>query len=256
MRGLEMIRAAALAATVLVAPAAVQAAGPGSDIPSRDWSFEGIFGTFDEAAAQRGFMVYQDACASCHSLSLVYFRNLVDIGVSPDAARAIASNYNIEDGPDDTGEMFERPGRLSDAVPDPFPNEQAARAANAGAYPPDLSLMVKAREPGADYLYALLTGYTDPPADVDLPPGMYYNEYFSGNQIAMAPPLMEGLIDYPDGTEATVEQMAHDVTMFLAFAAEPRLEERKRTGVAVVLFLVVLSLLLYMTKRKVWANVH
>lgn len=221
-----------------------------------DWPHEGIFGAFDYAAAQRGFQVYRQVCQSCHGIKYIAFRNLADIGFGDEQIRAIASEYQIEAGPNDMGQMYEREGRPSDRFPPPFPNEEAARAANGGALPPDLSLITKARAEGSDYLYSLLRGYEDPPADVEPRPGMYYNAYFEGHWIAMPSPLLPDVVEYTDGTSATVEQMASDVTTFLTWAAEPKLEERKQTGLSVLLFLVVITGLLYATKRKIWADAH
>ncbi len=232
------------------------AAAEGVAVPSRSWSFDGIFGTYDRAAAQRGFQVYQNVCAGCHGVRFLAFRNLLDIGLDEETVRAVAAERTVVDGPDDGGEMYERPGRLSDRWPSPFANEQAARAAMGGAYPLDLSLIAKARPQGPDYLYALLTGYHEPPADMAVPDGLYYNAYFPGHLIAMPPPLSDGAVEYADGTEATVAQMASDVTYFLTWLAEPKLEERKQTGIKVVLFLIVLTALLYAYKRRIWADVH
>lgn len=229
------------------------------------WSFSGPFGKYDPQQLQRGFQVYREVCSSCHSLDFVAFRNLADPGgphFTEEEVAALAAEYQITDGPDDMGDMFERPGRPSDYFPAPFANEQAARASNGGAYPPDLSLIAKARAGGPDYLVALLTGYRDPPAGFDLLEGMNYNEYFQGHQIAMPPPLAEGSITtngnnaYEDGTPATVPQMAADVAAFLMWAAEPHLETRKQTGVKVILFLLVMTGLLYAAKRKVWSDQH
>jgi ubiquinol-cytochrome c reductase cytochrome c1 subunit len=251
MRILRLV-AAAVALAVAV-PA--QAAGPSVAIPSQSWSFGGLFGTFDRASAQRGFLVYKQVCASCHAMKQLAYRNLEGIGLSEEEIRAIAADVMIKDGPNDDGEMFERPGRPSDRFRSPFPNPQAARAANNGAYPPDLSLIVKARENGANYLYALLTGYREsPPAGVEPMEGMHYNEYFPGHWIAMAQPLWPDMVDYPDGTPATIEQMARDVTTFMAWAAEPELEQRRAMGVRVILFLIVLAGLTYGVKRKIWAD--
>jgi ubiquinol-cytochrome c reductase cytochrome c1 subunit len=236
--------------------AATASAAEGVALPHQEWSFQGLFGTYDRAALQRGLQVYKEVCAACHSLSLVRYRNLEAIGFSEDEVKAIAAEATIMDGPDDDGEMFERPGRPSDAFVPPFPNDNAAKAANGGALPPELSLMTKARVGGPDYTYAILTGYHDAPADVELQPGLNYNAYFPGHQIAMPAPLAEDGVEYADGTPATVDQMAHDVTTFLAWAAEPELETRKQTGVKVLLFLIVFTGLLYATKRKVWAKVH
>lgn len=240
---------ASLAAT----PALAAEGGP---LPEHHWSFQGLFGTFDRAAAVRGLQVYTDVCAGCHSLSLVAYRNLADLGLSEDAIKALAATATVADGPNDQGEMFDRPGRPADHFVKPFPNDQAARAANNGALPPDLSLIVKARVGGPDYLYGLMTGYEEPPADFKLFSGMNYNKVFPGHQIAMPQPLSDGAVTYADGTEATLDQMAQDVTTFLAWTSEPELEARKRMGVKVILFLLVLSGLLYAWKRKVWAEVH
>lgn len=249
----KLALALAAAAALVVAPAeAAEAPRP----PGQDWSFEGFFGTFDRAALQRGFQVYKEVCAACHAMKYVRYRDLRALGFSEDEVKAIAAEYEVTDGPNDQGEMFQRPARPADPFRSPFPNQNAARAANNGAYPPDLSLVTKARVAGPDYVYALLTGYTDPPAGVQLMPGMSYNAWFPGHQIAMAPPLNEGQVTFADGTRATVEQMAHDVTTFLTWAAEPEMEARKRLGVKVVLFLIVLAGLLYATKRKVWRAVH
>ncbi|WP_420403630.1 cytochrome c1 [Nisaea sp.] len=232
------------------------AAGEAVALPKQDWSFNGIFGTIDRAAAQRGLQVYREVCATCHSLDYIAFRNLTDLGYSEDEVKAIAAEYEVQDGPDDEGEMFFRPGTPADRFPAPFANEKAARASNGGAYPPDLSLIVDARAGFEDYIYGVLTGYEEAPADVTLMAGMSYNKYFPGHQIAMAQPLYEDGVTYADGTKASVEQMAKDVTTFLAWAAEPNMEARKQTGIAVILFLIVLSGLFYASKRKIWANVH
>lgn len=257
-RFFQRLRGQAFAAgmAVLALPGAAWAASEAVAPPAMDWSFDGIFGTFDHAQQQRGFLVYNQVCAACHAMSLMSYRNLMDIGVPEAAAAEIAATKMVTDGPNDEGEMFDRAGRLSDRFVSPFPNEKAARASNGGAYPPDLSLIVKARAHGADYIHGILTGYEEPPAGVEVPQGMYYNEYFPGHMIAMAPPLAAGSIEYPDGTEATVDQMARDVSAFLTFAAEPHLEARKQMGVKVILFLIILTALLYAVKRKVWAHIH
>ena len=222
-----------------------------------DWSFNGVFGTFDRAAQQRGYQVYSQVCTACHSMSLLYYRDLSGIGLDEGAIKENAAGVEVTDGPNDEGEMYQRPGRPSDHFKAPFPNENAARAANNGAYPPDLSLIIKARDGGADYVYGLLTGFTDPPpADVKIMPGMYYNAAFSGHQIAMAPPLADGSVEFADGTPATVDQMARDVTTFLAWASEPELEVRKRLGIKVILFLIVMTGMLYAVKRKIWSRIH
>ncbi|GGG15840.1 cytochrome c [Caldovatus sediminis] len=244
--------AAAFLAAAPASPRAAEAEPP----PSIPFSFKGLFGTFDRASAQRGLQVYMEVCANCHGLRQLSYRNLTELGLSEAEVRAIAATVQVQDGPNDEGQMFERPGRPSDRFRSPFPNAMAARAANNGAYPPDLSVMVKARAGGADYLYALLVGYSDPPQGVELMQGMHYNRYFPGQQIAMAPPLNPGQVSFHDGTEATVEQMARDVTTFLAWAAEPELEERRALGVKIVLFLTILGGLVYAVKRKVWGEAH
>jgi len=237
--------------------AAVPTHAEGVKPPARDWSFDGMFGTFDRAALQRGFQVYKEVCAACHSLKLVAYRNLTGIGLGVDQIKVVAAEFEVTDGPNDEGEMFRRPARPSDRFVKPFANENAARAGNNGALPPDLSLMTKARKGGADYLHALLTGYKEePPAGVKLGEGMSYNVYFPGNQIAMAPPIADDAVEYADGTKATVDQVAADVSAFLAWAAEPELEERKRLGLKVLLFLIVFTALLYALKRQIWSDQH
>jgi ubiquinol-cytochrome c reductase cytochrome c1 subunit len=222
----------------------------------RGWSFEGFFGTFDRSAAQRGLQVYREVCQTCHGLEYVAFRNLEALGFTENEVSAIAAEYQITDGPNDEGEMFERPGRSSDHFPSPFPNDQAARLANGGALPPDLSLITKARADGTNYVFSLLQGYEDPPPGEEGLEGLYYNAYFPNHWIAMPPPLFEDGIAYADGSTASIEQMASDVAMFLTWAGEPTLEARKQTGLKVMLFLIILTGLFYATKRKIWAAAH
>ncbi len=248
-----------LAATALAAALWAPAAGASSEAPTPaavDWSFNGMFGTFDRAQLQRGYQVYAEVCHACHGLSLMAFRNLRQIGFSEEQVAQLASQFEVQDGPNDEGDMFMRPARASDHVPSPFANEQAARFANNGAYPPDQSLIVKARKGGADYIHGILVGYRDPPPEgVTLNEGMHFNEYFPGHQIAMAPPLSDGRVDYTDGTEATLDQQAKDITAFLTWVSEPTLEERRRIGISVILFLIVLTGMLYALKRHVWSDV-
>lgn len=251
----------ALAAVTVCAFAAVGggafAADDEIDIPDRDWAHEGVFGTFDRGALQRGFQVFEEVCAACHSLRYIAFRNLAEIGFTEEEAKAIAAQYEVEDGPDDEGAMFTRPARLADYWPSPFANDNEARAANGGALPPDLSLIVKAREGGADYIHALMIGYEDEaPAGVEMADGMSYNRYFGGHQIAMPPPLYEEAVEYADGTSATLDQHARDVTAFLAWTAEPELEERKQTGLKVLIFVFILTAVLFVIYRRVWARLH
>jgi len=248
------LTALTIALTVALSPAiASESAKP----EARDWSWNGMFGTFERAALHRGYQVYNEVCASCHSLGLLSYRSLAAIGFSEDQVKKIAAEFEVTDGPNDEGEMFQRPARPSDSFVPPFPNGNAARASNNGALPPDLSLITKARKGGANYIHGLLTGYLEePPAGVTLPEGMSYNLYFPGNQIAMGPPLDDDAVEYADGTKATKDQLAADVTTFLAWAAEPELEERKRMGIKVMLFLLVLTGMLYALKRAIWKDQH
>ncbi|WP_375326712.1 cytochrome c1 [Candidatus Tisiphia endosymbiont of Nemotelus uliginosus] len=220
-----------------------------------NWPFDGTFGTVDRKAAQRGFQVYKEVCGACHGLYNLYYRNLKELGFSEAEIKEIAKSYTLQDGPNDLGEMFERPALPSDRFSRPYPNEQGARAANNGAYPPDLSLIIKARPNGANYLYSLLTGYTNPPEHFKLMPGLHYNPYFPGAQLAMPAPLTNGQVTYIDGTESSIEQMAMDVTIFLQWAAEPEMEHRKSLGLKVMLFLVILTIFLAISKNRIWQNV-
>ncbi|WP_246658678.1 cytochrome c1 [Mesorhizobium sp. J18] len=239
-----------------------------------NWSFAGPFGTYDKGQLQRGFKVYREVCAACHGLSLVSFRTLEDLGYSEAQIQTIASEYEVEDGPDEAGEMFTRPGKPSDHFPSPYANPEQAAASNNGAAPPDLSLIAKARavergfptfvfdiftqyaEAGPDYIHALLTGYEDPPEGTEVPDGAYYNPYFlNASALAMPPPLADGQVTYDDGAPETLDQYSRDVSAFLMWAAEPHLEERKATGFTVMVFLVLFGGLVYLTKRKIWAEV-
>jgi ubiquinol-cytochrome c reductase cytochrome c1 subunit len=251
----NLVGALVLGAAAALHAAPARAAGEAYPPPNVRFTFDGLFGTFDRGQLQRGFQVYKEVCAACHAMRQLSYRNLLEIGLTEAQVRNIAAQFEVVDGPNDQGEMFERPARLSDRFRRPFPNEQAARAANNGAYPPDLSLIVKARKNGADYLHALLTGYSEPPPGFELMDGMHYNRYFPGQQIAMPNVLNPGQLEFADGTEATVENMARDVTAFLAWAAEPELEQRRQMGVRIILFLIVLGGLTYAVKRKIWADV-
>ena len=245
---------AALVATLLAGPAL--AAGGDVALTKRDWSFNGPFGTFDKAAMQRGFQVYREVCAGCHSMQYIAFRNFADLGYNEAEIKAIAAEYDVEDGPNDEGEMFTRPGIPADRMPSPYPNDNAARAGNGGALPPDLSLIAKARANGPDYLYSLLIGYKEAPASMNVPDGMYYNDAYPGNLIAMPQPLYGDDVTYADGADTSVEGSAADLTQFLMWAAEPKMEARKRIGVAVVFFLSIFVVLSVMAKRRVWADLH
>jgi len=245
-------------------------AGEGHHAPARqEWSFYGPFGKYDQAQLQRGFKIYKEVCSNCHSINDLAFRNLGDPGgpgFSEAQVKALAATYKVKDGPNDAGEMFERPGRPSDHLPPPFPNKQAAIAA-LGAAPPDMSVLAKARavsrgfpyfitdafiqyqEQGPDYIYAILTGYTHP----DDPT---YNEMYPGHHIAMPAPLADGAVEYTDGSPQSLHQYAKDISAFLMWAAEPKLEERKEIGFRVIVFLIVFATLLYFMKKRIWARVH
>ena len=232
------------------------AAASTEKLPQLEWSFKGPFGTYDKAALQRGFLVYKSVCASCHSLKRIAFRNLEALGYSEAQIKAIAAEYTVEDGPNDEGEMFDRNARASDYFPSPYANVQASKYANNGAAPPDLSLMTKARKDGANYMYALLTGYTEPDEHTKLMSGQYYNKFMPGHVIAMPPPLSDEQISYGDGSPMTVEQYSQDVSHFLNWAAEPELEARKRMGVKVLFFLIIFTGIMYGIKRKIWSDQH
>lgn len=229
--------------------------------------FEGPFGVFDRAALQRGYQVYREVCSACHGMEYLYFRTLGQDGgpfydeeyPNPNdnpVIKALAAEFQITDGPNEFGDMFQRAGQASDAFPVPFPNPQAAAAVNGGAVPPDLSVITRARHHGPHYIASLMLGYQDPPPGFEIQPGQYYNRYFEGRLIAMPPQLRDGLVTYADGTEATAEQMATDVAEFLAWAAEPKQEGRKRLGLAVIGFLIILAGLTYGSYRAIWHNVE
>lgn len=280
--GIKRLAVFALAAASM--PLVAYAAGEAVHIERQPWSFAGFFGRFDQNQLQRGFHVYKEACAQCHGVSRLAFRNLAQPGgpvFNEDGVKGLAATYQVTDGPNDEGQMFKRPGRLSDRIPPPYANEKEARAVHNGAYPPDLSLITKARgieyhgslfahpfhllkdiatgyqEAGADYVHAILTGYADPPADFKMADGMQYNKAFPGHQISMPPPLLEGSsIKYEDGTPATVDQMARDVVAFLHWAGDPKQDERKRMGLLVMLYLLITAVLLYFAKKRIWSGAH
>lgn len=270
--------AAAIALGLATGPA-LAAAKSGAEVEKQDWTFAGVFGQFDQAQLQRGFKVYVEACSICHSMELIAFRNLTDENgpnFSEDEVKQIAADwrYPITDISNETGQPFERQPELTDKIPGPYPNKIAAAAANGGAYPPDFSLIAKARavhrgfpgfvvdafagyaENGPDYLYALLTGYEEPPEGVESVPSKWYNPVFlAGPWISMPPPLRDGQIEYTDGTPETLEQYSADISAFLMWAAEPKLEERKEIGFRVMVFLAVFAVLVYLTKRKIWSSI-
>jgi len=222
-----------------------------------NWNFEGVFGTFDRASLQRGYQVYQEVCSGCHSMQHLSYRNLSEKGgpeFTKEEAKAIAAQFEVTDGPNEDGEMFTRPARLSDKFVSPFPNVKAAAAANGGAYPPDMSVLAKARKGGADYIYSLLMGYEEAPAGYELDDGVYYNKYMAGNKIKMAEPIYEDAVQYSDGTKATKEQITKDVTAFLVWAGDPHLESRHKMGFKVFFYLIILLTLVYLSKQKVWSR--
>ncbi len=224
--------------------------------PKQIWSFGGLFGAYDLAAAQRGFQIYSEVCSNCHSMKLMYYRNLSGIGLNPAQIKAVAAAVQVPSGLNDQGEPIEAPATPASHFRSPFANDLAARAANNGALPPDLSLIVNAREGGPNYVYGILTGYAQAPADFKLQEGMNYNEYFPGHQIAMPQPLQDGQITYTDGTPNSLSQEAHDVVTFLTWAANPELVQRKQIGIRAVLFLTLMAGLTYAVKRKIWADLH
>ena len=247
--------AGTLAAVLAVAaPARAQEEAPPP--PHQPWSFEGIFGTYDTAAAQRGFQVYKEVCSACHPVKHLYFRDLEELGYSEDQIKGFAAQYKVTDGPNDEGQMYQRPARPSDHIPGPFPNDEAARAANNGALPPDLSMITLARDGGPDYVFGILTGFVNPPAGFKVNEGNYYNEYFPGHQIKMPPPLSDGQVTFGGGAPNKLPDEARDVVTFLSWAAEPNLDTRHRMGIKVFLFLLIAAGLFYAAKRKIWARVH
>jgi ubiquinol-cytochrome c reductase cytochrome c1 subunit len=223
-------------------------------LPKVAWSFSGPFGTFDRAQLQRGFQIYSQVCSNCHSMNLLHYGDLSALGYSPAEIKAIAAQKEVPTT-DKDGQPATRPARPSDAFVPPFPNEKAARYANNGALPPDLSVIIKARAGGADYVHAILTGFREAPKGFAMQSGMNYNLYFPGHQIAMPQPLQDNSVTYADGTKATLDQEAQDVSAFLTWASDPTMEERKRTGAKAVIFLLAMTGVLYGAKRRVWANI-
>ena len=224
-----------------------------------DWSFKGYFGKFDRGALQRGYQVYSEVCASCHSMKYLSYRNLYEKGgpeFSKEEAKSIAANFEVTDGPNNDGEMFVRAAKLSDKFVKPYQNDKEAMASNGGAYPPDMSVLVKARSGGANYVYSVLLGYEDPPSGVILDDGVYYNKYMYGNNIKMPKPLENGQVEYNDGTEPTEEQMAKDVVTFLAWSAEPHLEARHKIGYKAIIYLIILSFLAYFSMKRLWSRIE
>jgi ubiquinol-cytochrome c reductase cytochrome c1 subunit len=252
MRKYILTAAAALALTF---PVASFGAEEVIHIPKEKWSFNGVTGHWDKEQLQRGFQVYKEVCAACHSLEYVSFRNFEALGYSEAQVKALALEYEVEDGPDDNGDMFKRKAKPSDKLPKPYPNDKFARASNNGALPPDLSLMAKARHGGPDYIYHLLIGYEEAPKDLKLADGMSYNKYFTGHQIAMPKQIEDGKVDYADGTKNDAQQIAKDVSAFLMWTAEPKMEARHATGVRVILFTLLFTVLAYFLKRRIWARI-
>ena len=224
-----------------------------------DWSFKGIFGKFDRGELRRGYQVYSEVCSGCHSISQLSYRNLSEKG-GPEfpikIVEDIAASFEIKDGPNSEGDMFTRPGRLPDKFPNPYPNIEAAKAANGGAYPPDMSVLAKARKGGAAYIFSLLQGYDEPPEGYQLDEGVYYNKYMDGNQIKMPNVLFDDLVEYADGTKATKEQMSKDISSFLTWVSEPSLEARHKLGFKVILFLIILAVLVYFSMNRLWSRIE
>jgi ubiquinol-cytochrome c reductase cytochrome c1 subunit len=248
--------AAAAIATTASATAAASVTFLSDDVVHAvplNWSHTGLFSSYDCSSLRRGFQVYRQVCATCHSIERIHYRELVDVTHNTEQILEIAQEVDVVDGPNDEGEMFERPGKLSDPLPSPYANEESGRAANAGAYPPDLSLMVKARHNGADYLFSLLTGYTEPPAGKAMLPGLYYNPYFPGGAIAMPPPLSDGGVEFEDGTPGTISQQAKDVVQFLNWCAEPEADQRKKDAGKYMMTLVFICLMSGYYKRFKWS---
>ena len=252
---------AVAAALCLLGAGQARAAEETNTMEHLDWPENGFLGTYDRAELQRGFQVYREVCSACHAMHYLYYRNLAALGYNDEEIKAIAASVTVTDGPNDQGDMFDRPGKPSDHFKSPFPNEQAARVANGGALPKDLSLIVKAREGGQDYIYSLMNGFVNPPPGVTVAKGLYYNSAFPGHQIAMPPPLTDGRVTFapgPDGraVPSTVPEMARDVTEFLSWASEPHLEDRHRMGLGVMIFLVVFAGIMYGAKLRVWHDQH
>ena len=220
-----------------------------------DWTHKWFFNSFDHASIRRGWEVYKQVCAACHSLQYLHYRQMVGVFLTEEEAKAEAAEIMVEDGPDETGKMFMRPGKLADHVPNPYPNQEAARAANNGAYPPDLSLICIAREGGEDYVFSLLTGYTDPPPGVTLEDGQYFNPYFLDGAIGMPQLLYDEVIEYSDGTPASASQLAKDVSTFLAWCSSPELDERKLWAMKYVMIGVPILAACWYWKRHTWIQV-
>ncbi len=226
-------------------------------LKKQEWTFEGIFGRYDKPSLQRGLQIYQEVCSACHGLKRLRFRELEDLGFTKDQIKKYAETFEILDGPNELGEMFMRPGESSDTFLSPFKNKEEAKAAFSGVYPPDLSLLTKTMKNGPDNIYSLLTGYEEnPPKDFELPDGLYYNPYNEGKVIAMPPPLYDNVIEYIDGTNASLHQLSYDIVNFLNWAAEPELQKRKSLGLKVLLFLIALTLLLYVTMKEIWLRIE
>ncbi|MBK47770.1 MAG: cytochrome c1 [Pelagibacteraceae bacterium] len=224
-------------------------------LKKQNWSFQGIFGRFDNSTLQRGLQVYQEVCSACHGVKRLRFRELTNLGFTKEQIVNYAKTFEILDGPNELGEMFIRPGEPTDTFVSPYKNKEEAIAIN-GAYPPDLSLLTKAMKNGPDYIYSLLVGYEDPPNDFELPDGLYYNPYHDGSVIAIPQPLYDEAIEYIDGTNASIHQLSYDIVNFLSWAAEPELQKRKALGLKVLIFLIVLTALLYVTMKEIWSRIE
>lgn len=239
----------------LMSPVAAKAS-EGGHVPELSWSFDGPFGAYDRASLQRGFKVYREVCSACHSMNRVFYRDLKALGYSEGQIKTVAGEVTVMDGPNDEGEMYERPGRPSDHFKAPYANVEQAKYANNGAYPPDMSLLAKARHGGANYIYGILTGYHEAPEGTQLLQGQHWNTTMPGHIIAMAAPLQDGQVAFDDNAPQTVDQYAKDVSTFLTWAAEPHMEERKRIGITAFLFLLVFTGVMYTVKKRLWAKLH
>lgn len=252
MKKLALMTCVALS---LMSPVSAKAA-EGGHVPELHWSFDGVTGTYDRASLQRGFKVYREVCSACHSMNRVHYRDLKALGYSEAQIKTVAGEYTFMDGPNDEGEMYERPGRASDPFKSPYLNVEQAKYANNGAYPPDMSLLAKARHGGANYIYGILTGYEEPPEGTTLLQGQHWNKTMPGHIIAMAPPLQDGQITFDDNAPQTVDQYSKDVATFLTWAAEPHMEERKRIGITAFLFFIIFTGVMFAVKKKIWAKAH
>ncbi|CAK9832468.1 Cytochrome c1, heme protein, mitochondrial [Anthophora retusa] len=247
------VTAGGISALIYALDRSVKAYEEVAHAPHYKWGFSGVLSSFDHKSLRRGWEVYKNVCSACHSLQYVAYRELVGVTHTEDEAKAIAAEIQVQDGPDDTGNYFMRPGKLSDKIPPPYPNEEAARAANNGAYPPDLSYIINANHNGENYIFSLLTGYCDPPAGIRTQEGQYFNPYFPGGALGMPQIVYDEVLEFEDGTPATASQIAKDVCEFLMWTSNPEFDERKKLTIKVVVIGTMLSALFYYWKRQKWS---